>query len=93
MLSQRDVGEVDLLRATILVLDGLRDAHNLHRRAGAVIQTDMLSQGVTVRPVVFGKVVVHDRNARRFRGVGGPEISAAQNGNSHGREEPFIDGV
>ena len=75
------------------IRDGLRDADNFDRRPGAAIEPDVFAYGIDAWPIVFHELLVHDRDARRIRGIGRQEATAAQNRYSHRREESFVDGV
>ena len=76
-----------------LILDRLRDADDLDRRAGAAIEPDAFAHRVGVRPVVFRELLVDDGDTRRIRGIGRQEAAAAQDRDPHRLEVPFVDGV
>src|SRR4051812_39611547 len=93
MLSERYVDEVLRLLERLTIRDRLRDADHLDRRAGAVVEPDMLADGVGVGPVVPRELLVDDDDARRIRRVRGMDTSTAQNLDAHRREEAFVDDI
>ena len=73
-----------------MVLDGLRYAYNLNRRAVAALEPDVFAHGIGARPIVFRELLIHDGDTRVIRGIGGQEAAATQNRNPHRLEVSFI---
>ena len=53
--------------AGVPILDGLRDADDLDRRAGRAIEPDVFAHRIRARPIVVRELLVHDRDTRRVR--------------------------
>mgnify|MGYP003694521175 CR=1 FL=1 len=53
VLGERQIDEIHRPFRRVAILDGLRDADDLDRRAGAVIEPDAFADGIRARPVVF----------------------------------------
>jgi hypothetical protein len=93
MLGQRHIREIHRLFDSPLILDGLRNAYNLNRRAVAAVEPDMFAHRIRTRPIVFRELLIHDGDTRRIRGIGRQKAAAVQHRNPHCLEVSFINRI
>lgn len=88
------IGQVHVIERRLgdpKVFAGFRDADDLDKVAGSILEMEVLADRFALGPVVIGEVFVDNRHARRVREIARQETAASQEADAHGFKEAVAD--